>query len=185
MNEQVGTPPTRPGSLGALPRREMWPGVVGVICIVYGAISVVSSAFTLVFLMAAIGSSTGNGEEEAGAGALYPMWQQATMWLSLVFDVAIIVAGAGLVGRRRWSPVLAQVWAWVSLIMAIIGAGIMLWAGDEILEAAGAQGGGLPASNLIVYAGAIFGFAFAAALPVFLLIWLRRPVIRAQMAKWS
>jgi hypothetical protein len=186
-------PPVRAGQLGVPPRRPVWPTVVGVICIVYGAFSVLGTIFgQLVSRMVPTPAPGEDPEVDAAMMAAIdnPAWQAMILVSGIGLAVLLIAAGVGLVQRRRWSIPTAKVWSWATIVISIISTVYMAYVMNDMLAAAAAAnqagGGGPPpaAMGAMMVGGAIFGLLWALLLPVFLLIWLSRGTIKAQVAGW-
>ena len=166
-------PPTEPGALGA--PRSTWPSVIGVLAIVFGGLGVV-----LAGIQAAAGLVVGSpGSSNAATGG--PVWVSIAMGGMLA--VWHIVAGSMVFGRRRKGPPALIAWA-IADSVVVVGLGI------ATLALAGGANQGLPPGGAasvtaIVILSAVLRFVWQLIWPVFVVIWLARPKIRAEWKAWG
>jgi hypothetical protein len=155
---------TRAGRIASKPAGPIWPAVLGVLAVYWGATGALSSSLSLVGRIAWL--------DESG-GRWGPLWGSALAVADCAMvglAVLSIVWGALLLRRKRAGAVLCWVYivAGVIVIPVVVAPVVMRW---------GSRFGGT------TYPGAVPGTASRAVmlLPwlVFLLVWLARPRIRA------
>jgi hypothetical protein len=183
------TPPTEPVPIRRAALGSSWPGVIGTISIVFGAMAMLGGVATLFgpLLMSWIRNI--GGAETAGAFAAMDKWEWWT-YLSgaLGFGVAavLLAGGIGLVRRRPRSRGVLLTWAAMKLVLggvaSVMGAFIQ-WD----IQSANAQSASVPPGMVwgMVVVSLVIGFAWLAALPIFMLIWLTRPKIKAEIRSWG
>ncbi len=183
-------PPTVPAHSLSAKVRSKWPSVLGVLCIVFGALAALAGCFCVLsalffhgFYTSFPNPITGGtleffvSEIAAGHEGQVLVRSLATVALAVIQ----LVAGGGLFKRRRWA--FNVVWFWAILK-------VLLLISDLVLESHIAP---LPPPNVtpttiyvnasIVLDGLLIGLAWA--LPVFMMIWLSRGKIREETAAWG
>lgn len=187
----AAAPPTSPGLLPPPP--EQWPKVVGVLCIVVGALGVLAHVWGAVstLLLEAFFPTSGELVGVIDAIRPYQPWLLAQYLVAASLAVLLVIGGVGLTGRRVWSGRVLQVWAVLRFLVVPAGAVLQYlmqraqfeaMSQDPRFNTAPALTGGM------MEAMALFSVVFALALgwsqPVFILIWLRRPSVRTAMERW-
>jgi hypothetical protein len=151
--------------------------VLGVIAIVFGSLGILGGILGAVMLLVAGDQVSGHMGGAAGI---------ANQVLGFALSVLLLAAGIGLAARRRWAPPAMLIWAVLAIVAALFGTIIGYQVQQEQMEELQNQGAGAaPAwisSTMPLFM--LLGMLWALALPVFMLIWLRRPVIRAETATW-
>ncbi|HMQ15039.1 MAG TPA: hypothetical protein PKC49_03610 [Phycisphaerae bacterium] len=188
----AGAPPTQPSNApGARPATK-WPLVIGVIAIVLGALQVLNAAMSPLGLLI-----TEQMEQIApGAAAQAEVMRHWTAWIILTAVVGLILGSFQvvwaimMVRRRSACRRLAFAWAWLALLSAIVQAAMMYPMQLEMFEAM--ESGGQFRSPmppgfgpLMAVLTAVMTLVMGAALPVFVLIWLRRRRIREEVQAWA
>lgn len=200
------TPPTVPGPLGGVARKTRWPGVIGSISIALGAAGLLMGAVTL-FSQAMSGYFAGMVPGQNQVFAAQRKWfpQVAiTQSISIAIATILFVAGIAMVRRSPRSRLLFTIWIPLRVLCAIaVTIVTYLMQRDQFAAmsatsvmggggaAAPGGGGGGPAvitgaiADASVIAAAVGYGLWAMIWPSFMLIWLLRPVIRAQMRAWQ
>jgi hypothetical protein len=186
-------PPTEPLLDRPVPTGTNWPTVLGVISICLGALGVLGGVWGAVSqqFMSAMGGMAGQ-EQEAMFEVLeeWQPWILAQSAIGSVLAIALLIVGIGLVKRRPFGVSLGRTWAVLKLLFAVFVGGIQFRMQPEVLEAMMEQGGaGMPAlSGPLVEAMAIIIFVVTVGwygiLPVFMLIWFSRGIIKQEVADW-
>ncbi|HRJ49848.1 MAG TPA: hypothetical protein PKU91_04910, partial [Phycisphaerales bacterium] len=104
--------------------------------------------------------------------------------------VLLIVAGIGLLRRRRWGAAWMVRWSILKIIAGIAFAVVSaLMQRDQIHAMAGSQND--PAASAVLGMGplmivvtAVFALVWTATFPVFVLVWMGRGTIRKTIASW-
>jgi hypothetical protein len=109
--------------------------------------------------------------------------QKAATWranLSIAVAVVgapLLVAGIGLLARRRWAVKICRFWIVLCIALSLVDAGMNALIHKGMAEAANQQAG-------LLSAGILASLALSLALPIFMLIWLARREIREEIAGW-
>lgn len=182
----ASAPPTRPGPLPAPPRTSKWPTILGVIAIVLGVLGVLGGVWGFVapavmpHIMPDIPSEVA-AELERTKG-----WTMISSALTLALALLLAVSGVGLTNRRLWSVSVARLWAVLKMLLVVVGVG-MAWQIQSVSFRAnpGVPPGGTGFTTSIQIMSLVFGLVWGWALPVFMLIWLSRPRIKAETEAWN
>ena len=199
-------PPTSPGQLSLAHLEPSWPGVLGIMCLVYGVlialVAIMSLAAPLFML---------------GLAQVMPPEQSATMGLTqsprsialssmyyvpaLFINVWLSVLGYKLYKMSPTAPARLRLWSLIKIGIEIVGAAVTflvtldaMRVQQEVLAKQMATAGGAtppPAfltSNWFVYGtatwGTLWSLLLGLAMPLFLLIWFRRRSVREYIATW-
>jgi hypothetical protein len=185
-------PPTQPGEL-LLPERESnWPTTLGVVAIVFGAMGCLGAIWGVVaaFLARAV-SSRMPAEHMLQTHLVMPWmsWMLILSVLSAPVAVALLIAGIGLIKRRKWGITTVKVWAVVKMLLVVVSTVVGHLAVRAQFDAMPQQAGSTQQTLMIVNAvgvlSTVFGFLWGWALPVFTLIWLSRNRIKTKVAAWT
>jgi uncharacterized membrane protein SirB2 len=189
MTQSPAVPPTIPGALPSPKTR--WPKVLGVISVILGILGVLGGVWNLVF-QEFIGGFT-MGQTQAEQQALQGMrdfarWNLAYGLVGAVVAAALLVAGIGLIKRRRMGAQWAKGWAIAKMVLVIGGAVLAVLMQQGVMAAA-QQSPGSPAMMGSIMAAmtvvtVVFALAWGWALPLFVLIWLGRAKIREEVSTW-
>lgn len=199
-------PPTVPGQLIGARLEPTWPGVLGIMCLVYGIlISLVAVASLLAPIgMAAIASVL----PPEDAAAMGMATSRRIVLLNVVYYLPALIVNAwlSLLGYRLYQKRAAaasglRIWALVKIGVEILGAMITMIVTIESMEVQqeimakelAKAGGNTPPpaflmSGWFLYGPAAFatlwGLFIGCALPIFLLIWFQRRSVRDYIATW-
>lgn len=183
--ESAGAPPTAPGQWsGGSPPRPAWPTVIGVIEIVFGVGGVLTYLWTIASLF--IPPDPSLGEEVIQALSRYRPANVGLSVIHVLLSAALTAAGIGLVRRRPGSIRLNQWWAIARLAILPVGTLVGVLVQQDVMAAAGSPTAAMPAQflGIILLISIVVGVAWGAALPIFLLIWLRLRTVRAEIETW-
>ena len=188
-------PPVIPGQIGPIERRPVWPIPIGIIVIVFSAWTAISALWTVgqgfsgssFIEMQFMVSDPGVAEKIA------QIYSDAATRLLLSAACLLIAAALGLTGgiallcRKRWSAINLRTWAVVKIIagaaLAVTQADVQMRTMNAVLQSTASGPPMALTASMSIYNGVI-GFILGAALPIFVLVWLARPSIRADCGKW-
>ncbi len=181
-------PPTMPGPLPAPGVRTTWPTVIGVIAIILGVFGTLGNVWGIVaasFMPQMMSSAPPDVVDQMKQ--MQGMTVKISM-LSLPIPILLLAAGIGLVNRRRWGVSLAKGWAVLKMLLVVVSMGLTWHMQDAMFTNATATSG-MPANaagvfGIIKVFSVIFTLAWGWAFPVFLLIWMARARIKAEVASW-
>jgi hypothetical protein len=194
-------PPTARGEL-RLRQNESWPTTIGVISIVLGSLGILANLWGIAGIFVARAFSTSSTQSGAGpASVTHFPWSTSMLvahgvfaGVALCVSVWLLVAGIGLVRRKRWGVKATRGWAWARIATAVVQVGLTYWLQRvqfDAMQTQMASEGGPPPPAFFGALGTTFAavisvltFAWAIAWPLVCLLWLRRPVIRAQYQRW-
>lgn len=166
--------------------------VIGIILIVVGAGGALTGLWGFVgaWVMTALLPAMAEMEEMQRAIAYLGVWQYLLSAATLGLGALCVVAGVGMVRRRPRSIGATKIWCILKIVLGLGAAGMtaMLQAETMRNELNASGGAGSPFAGMataIAVVTFIASAAWSAALPVFLLLWLRRKVVKAEIASWS
>ena len=183
VSDAVGAPVEVAGSA----RKARWPGPVGVIGMVVGAIMIYSKVMDLARFLTWTAEDweriLSPSQIEIIAGTLPSAgWNIGTAIFEIGLGVLVFVGSFWLLFRDAKSIRALKAWAWTSIVYGIgIGAWVASWLStywDSIPEAAGVGVGA-------AYFGVAVAMGIMLAFPVFLVVWLARADVRAEYESWS
>jgi hypothetical protein len=182
---RAAAPPTAPGQVPPLGTYSAWPTTIGVIAIVLGSLGTLQGIWGICAAFMFTGIVPAGFAMQSNPMLAHPGLMATSGAISLAIAVLLLITGVGMVRRRKWSVTAARVWA-VSKVLYGIVAGALGWvlAQDQLAATSssvvppGLKGmmGGFMAGGLIL---SVF---WAAAFPVFLLVWLSRERIKREVA---
>ncbi len=185
-------PPTQPGPIVAREVPSNWPSVLGVIAIVFGALGTLGGiwgALSPLFIDWMADRMPANQAAAMEAAGEQMTW---TVVLSLAFTalaIGLLIAGIGLLRRRRWAIGASQIWAILKILVVIASTALQYQMAEVQTELVTQQGGtaGIPAqfAGTLTTAAMVVGLLWGCALPVFMLIWFARGKIKSETAGWS
>ena len=182
-------PPTAPGPL-VMERPSAWPTVLGIIGTIVGVLALLGGLGGSVswYFIEAFGFRPPGAADTLAA---VKEWKGLSIGSSLVSALvaAMLVAGSiGLLKRCAWSPGLLKLWAVLRILVAALAAVVALLITQSQFDAMRAEPGAVVPPQSLMKGIAVFGAAFTllwgSALPVFMLIWLARPVIKLETSAW-
>lgn len=118
------------------------------------------------------------------AAALRPTgWQLASTVIQVALGIMLVVGSIRLHRRRRSGVSLCRSWSWLAIAWVVIEIGWAIWLLSRYGEA-------IPSMSAVSWqAAAAFGVSLALvmllAYPVFLLVWLARPDVKAEYVSWA
>lgn len=182
-------PPTDRGG-DAPPKRETaWPTVLAVLAFVWGGFSLLSSGCMVAMSpfygwMVSAMEDAFDDEERAMMEGMADLWW---WWLSLgvvgaILAIMLIIAGVGLLKRRRRGVTLAKLWSLLVILQLLIVTPMNFMLMDYP-SGAGATGPQMM-GQIGGYIGAAFGFLVTLILPALYLIWFARNPIKREIAEW-
>ena len=188
-------PPTIPGPVIAAPRDPVWHIVLGIFAIVFGAAGVLQGMWGMLTPL-----FFGIFESMAPQGAPNPMGFISELSVSIVLMSGLLailaglllLAGILLLKRTPVAPSLCVVWAVLKFFAVIANAILTYLMQQAQFQAVQSDPGFQQAPGFV--SGMMQGMAIGTgvimllwgwALPVFMLIWLRRAKIREQVRAWG
>lgn len=197
-DQQPYMPPLQPPSDAwqvAQPQ-STWPKAVGIIMIVLGAYGLFTMAIGIagtVFMpylkdfLDSIGAGVGPAAGQFSAVEAHGGMVMTILVTHGLLAGLLLAAGIGILKRRRWSLAPAFVYAVARIIHATVSTIAQMPMQKEMLRSTSATPSPLPPRlmELLVNISVPITIAIGCALPVFLLIWLLRPRIKAETAAWT
>lgn len=200
-------PPTSPGLISRAHLEPSWPGVLGIMCLVYGILITIVAMFSLAapFLMIAIARLL-PPDASATMGLMQPpriIVLNSIYYLPALFLNAWLAAlGLRLYQKSPVAPPRMRLWSFIKIGLEIMCAVITFVVTlesmnlqQELFAKQVSTSPGAPpppnflASNWWVYGSAsmatLWSLVLGLAMPLFLLIWFRRQSVRAYVATWG
>lgn len=190
--------PLAPPTQVELPSRTMpapapsWPSVLGILALLLGLFGTLVGAFAVLSpLVMSFWAQFVPAEGRTGLAVAerWTTWTVASGGLATGLSLLLMVAGIGLLLRRRWACALLQTWAVLRMILAVGQVGVAYVIQQETLASMSQQmPAPMPAQQyvqLFALLGMVISLAWYWALPVFLLIWLARGRLREHVAEWT
>ncbi len=178
-------PPTVRGALPEAPQETRWPLVLGVIALILGGIGLIQMLGQLVLL--ALPPSSPHA-------MLSLPGQRVWTWISMIVGIplesVLIAFGIGCIRRRRWTVAMGMLWSVLQIPLAIVGSIVGNYMFKEHLQSIAADPNMMPPgmvgppAEFFGRLTLVMGTCLSCVLPVFILIWLRRPSIKAEVAQW-
>jgi hypothetical protein len=195
MWAQPVAPPMQPGQIPMPEQRSTWATVIGVIAIVLGSGGILSGCWSLAspfvfdFFRNMIPPGQATGMEVMDAIDEWRSWTIINSLLTIAVATLLLVVGIGLLKRRRWAVGAGVAWAILKTLLALVTAVFVYMIQQAAFEAMGQQvpaapGLGLAFYRMIAVCSAAFTVLWYCAFPVFLLIWLSRAKVKADVADW-
>lgn len=193
---QPVTPPTEPVPIVRRELGSTWPGVIGAIAIVFGALGILNGLMAMAspFFVNMMGNMGGQTTGMVETMKSWMWWVILSGVLTIVVASVLLAAGIGVVRRRAWGAKTMLVWAVLKFVwggISVAGGVLMQMEQMKAMQAQTASPGqGVPAAmmtgmtDMVMIFGLGFGLLWAWALPVFVLIWFMRPKIRAEVRAW-
>ncbi len=183
-------PPTTPGDLVLPKRQSVWPGILGTISIVLGALASAASAWQAVgpFFMDLFLNMMPEETRAQLSSYTESIWTQVAVGLvALAAAVVLIVAGVRLVQRRRVAVPLLWTWIVLKTLAAFATTAMTLYLQKIQFEATASQTAAMPAgvTTIILVATGVLTLGWYLLYPAFIAVWILRPKIRAEVRGWS
>ena len=172
--------------VGAGARVTRWPGIVGVIGMVVGAIMALGELQELVRIL--------TWTEEDWQALLGPLWTESivaalpsTPWrvASSIVEIGLgcllLVASWWLFRRDRRAVGACRTWAWLAIGYAAV---VIVWVATWLPRYLDGLPGDEQAGAGAVYFGMAVAMGIMLAFPVFLLYWLSREDVRTDYEAW-
>lgn len=185
------TPPTQLPYASPAPSGSSWPGVIGVIAIVLGSLGILGGLWGLLAPLVTDAMASFVPPEQRATLEVAKRWQAWTYVysiLSALLAVLLLVAGTRLLRRRASARGTCLAWAALKMLFVIAQAIVTALIQRETLAQMADLGTlpNMPAFATIMQSAAlVLVIVWGWALPIFLLIWLARPKIRAEIATWD
>ncbi len=196
--EHFEAPPVMPGEMPNSWEQSTWPKVLGIVCIVFGSLGMLGGlfgAFGALMMGVLSGSEMMSevGDQDMDAMMLaMKHWMPAmvaTNVLRLIAAGVLLASGIMMLSKRRGCPTWVMWYVGLQSVFAVSSGVVSALMQREIMAAMLASNGG-PGGGPAMggFMGAFSGIAglitvvWYLALPVFLLIWFRRPVIKEEIA---
>ena len=196
---QPVAPPTQPGALATPKRPTNWPMVIGTIAIVCGSGGILVGLWTAAapLVIRLFESAIGQGQPAAvfhmQVDAMQPWhpWTVASSLVATAIASLLLIGGIRLTKRRRSTMRLLKLWAVMKIPFVVITTIAALLMQERQFEIMSQPSSGIATPfggefvSVMIVVGLVFGLAWGWALPVFLLIWLRRGKIKDEVAGWA
>jgi hypothetical protein len=193
-------PPTIAGRIGKAPTRAAWPVWIGVVSLTLALMSAfMAGSMAMTMAMGTFSRiSVPQGAVNPFEGMVrYATPMAITCAFTILLAIAAIIAGIGLMLRKRWAVTLTMWWAVLKLLCALaisITFGLVQRAQIEAGIAAGAASRpgtpGPPPGFVSAIGGGVaivmggFLFVWLILLPVFMLVWFTRRGVKDEVAIW-
>ena len=188
-------PPTFvPQATTVTPTAARWPFAVGVVSIVYACLHILggvcSVASPLWSGMMRKASPPGTGPDFMAISERWAAWTISLAVVSLGLSGLLLAIGIGMLNRRRWSIGASRYWCVGQMALAVPNGVIGYLMQSDIVHSMSQSGQVVPGAfatgaRIGAAVGVIVGLAWGLALPVFLLVWLRRPAVRGEYEGWA
>lgn len=190
-------PPTVAGELPSKP--SVWPKVVGIIFIVFGALGIMQGCFGAISMLMFGAFSKMMPQDQANMmnsiTSLQP-WIIASAIAAFCIAVLLLVTGIGVVTRKPFGRKTAFGWAITKMVFVLLNAGLTYMtqqaqsqAMQEMMESHPNTAAAMPMFGPLMMWMGVFAIVFMIiwgwALPVFTLIWFSRSKIRGEVASWG
>lgn len=180
------TPPTMPGPIGRA--QTTWPRGVGITCVVFGCLALLSGVSGLIGAVVANVVATGAAAGPMAGFEKYTPWLLANAVVTLGLGTTLTLGGVRLCQRRAIGRRLVLAYAVAKIIFCFNEAALTYVMQKPQLQASfQATPTPLPASfaDMIAKFSVVLVIAWGSALPVFLIVWFAREKIRREVAAWS
>jgi len=176
-----------------------WPRTVGIIAIVFAILGLFQALVGLVSLFLTrqqMGGLASGDVDPKQIDEYLDDFSSLTYLGAIVYALLgaiLLIGGILLLKRRRDASTILQAWS----VLKLVAGGFLLFRHTsltrvqmDIMTQSGAFGPGSGSdlvdrvTSISIWAGFAFGVLWLAALPVFLLIWLNRARIRADIRSW-
>lgn len=193
------TPPPLASAPATASSTTSWTKIIGIIAIIFGAGGLLQGLFTpfsLMMVKPQMQSFVEQGVDQAKVDDYLSQLAQASYAGAVAYSVLgilLLTGGILILRRRKTGSPLLQLWAVLKILIggvliyknsSLTGMQMNLMLSSETLG--GAQEAQMVGSiaSYAVWIGLAFGFIWLCVLPVFLLIWLNRSKIKAEISTW-
>jgi hypothetical protein len=204
FGQPMMTPPMQTGGVPARP--TSWPMVIGIILIVVASLGLLSNGcggvanLFMPAIMSRMQQQSGQSDPivqvQMDIIHKYIGWNIANALVMVVLGIILLVGGISMVKRKRSGVSMSVVWAVARIIWAIPASYVGSLVFNDTVEAmrkAAEQNpnaqqpppGMFGLMQSFGAVGVVIGVVFACAIPVFVLVWLNRPAIKAETAQWQ
>ena len=116
-------------------------------------------------------------------------WMIANSVLTTLVAILLIVGGAKLIKRQAQCRMMLLSWAALKILLAVIGSVVGYFSLQDQMAAVEKSGAASPAmsqsaTQLMGLFSMGFGFLWAIAGAVFIIIWFKREKIRSEVSSW-
>ncbi len=183
-------PPIQQGEFEVPQAPPSWPKVIGVVCIVLGALGVLGGLWQAVaplLMEAMLGSLAQTPEMKATIQVQkdHMVWLLLAALLGIAGAIMLLIGGAGLCMQRRWGHMMLKVYIPFRIVVVVL-ASVLTWVVTEATHKAMATSGTAPPlSSAVLVVSLAFGLAWGWAMPVFLWIWFSRSKVKALVSAWE
>mgnify|MGYP000960619131 CR=1 FL=1 len=189
-DETSDIPPIQQGDFEVPQAPPSWPKVIGVICIVLGALGILSNLWQAVapYVFEAMLSSMAENEEMKATMQVqkdYMVWLAVAAILGVACSAMLVIGGSGLCMLRRWGHATLKLYIPVRMLVVVFAVVLTFIMTEATHKAMAGSGQAVPMSSAIVVVVAAIGLAWGWAMPVFLWIWFSRPKVKAFVASWK
>ena len=117
-------------------------------------------------------------------------WIIASSLLTIGLAVLLLIAGLGMLKRRRWGVEAGWWWAILKMLFVVVNAAVGYRMQMDMYAALGEQQANMPGFGAGFYqlwsaVGIAFVIVWGWALPVFVMIWFSRKVIKKEVMEWG
>ncbi|MFW6058903.1 MAG: hypothetical protein ACODAQ_01900 [Phycisphaeraceae bacterium] len=190
---EPSAPPTVRGAQAGARRPSRWPTVLGIISIVLGALGLLGLIWQMAmpFVMEPFLNSLGppgTAQTQELAVQRHPLMLASNVF-QFVLAAILLAVGVLLIRRRALARRLGLTWAWLDIVAVVLGLTINYvlqqahWAEQQAAGSATPGMQNFEQVGLII--GSLVGLVFGCALPVFMLIWLSRAKVKAEVVEWD
>lgn len=150
--------------------------VFGILNIVFGALALICTPFSLAFLFVP-NPAMETPAMAAFANPAYRAWTLAMGVAGMGVSVLLIVAGIGLLKCRPWGRKISIGYAVYTIVASLVGAAV---SAIMLASVANSASGGSPETGVMLaggIGGTIGGACFALIYPIILLVFMFRPSV--------
>ena len=187
------TPMTPPSEVGEVPRKPpSWPGAIGTISIVFGAMGLVCYACLSLQTMATplIVGMVPEDQRPPTPQGIQLFVQIFQLCAAAGLSVWLLIAGIGMTRRRPWARSHTVGWSVAKILLSFISTTMGVVFASATVDQINSQlskGGTPPFTVSITWVMVFVAIALVWALlwPVFLLIWFSRGAVKDEVAAWA
>ncbi len=192
-NTPTETPMPPPSEVGELPPKpSSWPGAIGTISIVFGALGLVCYGCLSLQTMATplmVGMVPEDKRPPTPQG-IQLFVQIFQLCAAAGLSVWLLIAGIGLTRRRAWARSHTVGWSVAKILLSFISTIMGVVFASATVDQINSQlsQGGTPPFTVSITWMLVFvaiGLVWALLWPVFLLIWFSRGSVKDEVAAWA